>query len=136
MKRKVVGFSLLELMVVVVIIGILSSGGIFLYITVIKNAAKEAAEANTSAIHLVQQEYKSNYGSYYYTTSCQAQGTQQIITNLMDDDASLLKSDFDYCITGDQNKDTFVIKAHHKNNVTNNCEIHRNEKNEVEYKNC
>ena len=36
-------------MVVVVIIGILSTGGIFLYVKVKKNAAKEAAEAAAQA---------------------------------------------------------------------------------------
>ena len=134
MKRKVKGFSLMELMIVVVLIGILSAGGIIFYSDRAEQARIEAARVSTSSIRLLQQEYKSNNGSYYYTSGgCSSATTQQIISKLFDDSKELSEKDFYYCISGNQNSDTFKITA---KRITNNCQVMRDEKNNITESNC
>ena len=83
MIREIKGFSLMELMIVVVLIGILSASGILFFTDRAEQARIEAATVSTSAIHLVQQEYRSNNGSYYYTSAgCSSNTTNQIRTSL------------------------------------------------------
>ena len=99
---------------------------------------KKAAEIRTSSIHLGQEEYNSNNGVYYYTSGgCNSNTTQQINTNLFDGNSTYLsektKKEFYYCISGDSNSNTFKIIA---KSVSTNCEIHRDEKNNVTYNNC
>ena len=55
-------FTLMELMIVVVLIGILSSIGMIMFGDTKENAKKKVAEVSTSSIHLAQQEYISNNG--------------------------------------------------------------------------
>ena len=124
----------MELMIVIVLIGILSAGGIIFYGDRAEQARIEAAKVSTSSIHLVQQEYKSNNGSYYYTSGgCSSSTTQQIITNLFDGNKDLSEKDFYYCISGSSNSNTFKITA---KNIINNCQVMRDEKNEVTESNC
>lgn len=61
------GFTLLELLVVVAIIGILSSIGIVAYNGYTESAAQKAAENSLQAMTIAQQEYKSNNGTYFTT---------------------------------------------------------------------
>ena len=128
------GFTLMELMIVVVLIGILSSIGMIMYGDTQENAKKKVAEVSTSSIHLAQQEYISNNGSYYYTSGgCSSSTTQQIITNLFDGNKDLSEKNFYYCISGNLNSDTFKITA---KNIITNCQVMRDEKNNVTYSNC
>jgi len=99
---------------------------------------KKRAEISTAMIRLGQVEYNSNKGVYYYTSGgCNSNTTQQIITNLFDGNSTYLsektKKEFYYCISGDSNSNTYKITA---KSVSNNCEIHRDEKNNVTYNNC
>ena len=127
-------FTLMELMIVVVLIGILSSIGIIMFGGTKENAKKKVAEVSTSSIHLAQQEYISNNGSYYYTSGgCSSSTTQQIITDLFDGNKDLSEKDFYYCISGDPNLNTFKITA---KNITTNCQVMRDEKNNITDSGC
>ena len=128
------GFTLMELMIVVVLIGILSTIGIIMFGGTQDNAKKKIAEVSTSSIHLAQQEYFSNNSSYYYTSGgCSSSTTQQIITDLFDGNKDLSEKDFYYCISGNLNSNTFKITA---KNIITNCQVMRDEKNNVTYSNC
>ncbi len=134
MREKIKGFSLIELMIIIVIIGILSGLYIKYGTGVLSSAKKTIAESSTSSIHLAQTEYISNNGSYYYTSgSCSSATTQQIITNLLDSNKNLSEKDFYYCISGNSNSNTFKITA---KDITTNCKVMRDEKNEVTESNC
>ena len=127
-------FTLMELMIVVVLIGILSTIGIIIYVDIQENAKKKVAEVSTSSIHLAQQEYISNNGSYYYTSGgCSLNTTQQIITNLFDGNKDLSEKDFYYCISGNSSSNTFKITA---KNITTNCQVMRDEKNNITDSGC
>ena len=135
-KKKISGWILLLLI-----------GGflLFLFLSIFSvghppyvSEKKKAAELSTASIHLAQVEYNSNNGVYYYTSGgCNSNTTQQIITNLFDGNSTYLsektKKNFYYCIGGDSNSNTFKITA---KSVSTNCEIHRDEKNNVTYNNC
>lgn len=69
MKTKSSGFTLIELLVVVAIIGILSAVGIISYNGYITGSKKKSAESIVLQISLAQQEYYSENGEYYATTS-------------------------------------------------------------------
>ena len=128
------GFTLMELMIVVVLIGILSTIGIIMFGGTQDNAKKKIAEVSTSSIHLAQQEYISNNGSYYYTSGgCSSSTTQQIITNLFDGNKDLSEKYFYYCISGNLNSNTFKVTA---KNIITNCQVMRDEKNNITDSNC
>ena len=64
------GFSLIELLVVVAIIGILAAVGIVSYVGYVAGAQKTDAQNNMQAMYMVQEEYKaSNATNTYYTTN-------------------------------------------------------------------
>ena len=134
MERKIKGFSLMELMIVIAIIGILAAGGVMIFGSRAEQARIEAAKVSTSSIRLLQQEYMSNNGSYYYTSGgCSSTTTGQIISELFDGSKDLSEKDFYYCISGNSNSNTFKITAKNK---TTNCQIMRDEKNNVTESNC
>ena len=132
--KKNKGFSLIELLVVIVIIGILAG----LYIGTgggtLTDAKKKIAEASTGSVRLAQTEYFSNNGSYYYTSGgCSSTTTQQIITNLLDDNKDLPEKDFYFCISGSPNSNTYKITA---KAIITNCQIMRDEKNDITFSGC
>ena len=79
MRQHSRGFTLIELLVVVAIIGILSAVGVVSYSGYIEAVKKKQAVITLNSIYLAEQEYKSNNGEYYISTS-----QSNIVTNLFD----------------------------------------------------
>ena len=119
MNKK--AFTLIELLIVVALIGILSSIGVITFQGQIKASKQKKAEINLNSINLALQEYKSNNGSYYYVNNCSSTSNKTINDNLFDGVKNLAEKSedmvFQYCIT---NQDGFTIKA---TNPGTNCEI-------------
>ena len=68
MTTKSSGFTLVELLVVVAIIGVLSAIGIVSYSGYTKSAKVSSTKSIMQQIALMQTEYLSNVGGYYVTT--------------------------------------------------------------------
>ena len=113
MRRYSRGFTLIELLVVVAIIGILSAVGVTSYGGYKASAEKKQAEITLNSIYLAEQEYKSNNGEYYYSTS-----TSNLVTNLFDGIDDLSAQAYSFKTT---NANTLTITAIKKTNT--NCTI-------------
>ena len=80
------GFSLIELLVVVAIIGALAAIGTYAYNGYVEGARKTSAQSAMQQIALMQTEHYSITGGYYGTASCDpdAAGTSAINQTLFD----------------------------------------------------
>jgi type IV pilus assembly protein PilE len=128
MRRHSLGFTLIELLVVVAIIGIISAIGVVAYSGYKESAEKKKAELTLNSIYLAEEEYKSNNGSYFQSSSA-----TQIATELFDgkneDEFKNQNYQFSIKVSGD----TFQIKAKHK---TGSCTLTLNEKNKLTPSGC
>ena len=77
------------------------------------SAEKKQAEITLNSIYLAEQEYKSNYGEYYYNTS-----TSNLVTNLFDGIDDLSEQAYLFSTT---NANTLTIIATKKSD--SNCRI-------------
>lgn len=102
--RFIKGFTLIELLVVVALIGVLSAVGIIAYTGFIDSTKKSRAESTMQSIYLAQQEYNSNNGSYYLSTS-----TRNIVNELFDGVDDLSEQDYTFTITSSSGG--FCIRA-------------------------
>ena len=106
MKKKPDGFSLIELLVVVAILGALAGIGIVTYAGYTSSAKKSSAENVMQQIALMQTEQYSVFGSYYNDDgdNCTPSSgtTEKIDTTLFDADTdeNVISSDagYEYCV--------------------------------------
>lgn len=89
--RFTAGFTLLELLIVVAIIGILAGVGIPAYNGYITDSKEETAKNNLRSIAMMQSSYYSDNNSYYL-----ASNTSSINTNLFGKSTLDASGDYDY----------------------------------------
>ncbi len=65
------GFTMVELMIVVIIVGILAVASVPLYVNNVKRAIRTEAEATLGAIRSAERIYKAEYNTYTNATSAQ-----------------------------------------------------------------
>ena len=125
MRHNSQGFSLIELLVVVAILGILASVGMVSYQGYTWSAKKKAAELSLNSILLANEEYASDSGGYYYITSVSDGSSGEIEENLLDGKEVLPRDNWEFGIQGDESNQTLQIMASHK---TKDCTLTLTEK--------
>ena len=128
MRRHSLGFTLIELLVVIAILGIISAIGVVAYNGYIASAEQKKAELTLNSIYLAEEEYKSNNG-YYFASSSATQIATELFDGKNEDDFKKQSYQFSITVSGD----TFIIRAKHK---TGSCTLTLNQKSVLETPGC
>ena len=110
-------FTLIELLIVIALLGILSSIGVVTFTGHIASSHKKKAEVTINSIYLAQSEYQSN-NSEYCINSCNS--TSNIVNNLLDGVDNLSDQKYNFTISGNASNQTYTIQARHK---TSSCTL-------------
>lgn len=128
MRRHSLGFTLIELLVVIAILGIISAIGVVAYSGYKASAEQKKAELTLNSIYLAEEEYKSNNGSYFKSSSAK-EISEELFDGKNEDDLNKQSYQFSITVSGD----TFQIKARHK---TGSCTLTLNQKNKLTQSGC
>lgn len=139
MKKSKKGFTLLELLVVIALVGILSAIGIVTFTGTTNSAAQKSAENTLRSMALAQLEYRSNNQTYYGTAGTvqdctpTEQSTTLINTVLFGgtQTSNLQNQKFFFCSIATTS--TFVVRAKHKEKT---CTLSLNQKDESGQSGC
>ncbi len=104
------GFTLLELVITMGILGLIAAVGIPQYIGYADNAKVNTAKNNLRSIYLQQQEYYQRNSAYYATGATCGDAASSINTNLFNGSTIIVNDKFTYCIT-QTTADNFLATA-------------------------
>ena len=93
------GFTLIELVIALAIIGIIAAIGVPQYIGYADNARVSQVKNNLRNIYLQQQEYYQKNNAYYNTGVTCTDSATAINTNLFNGSNIVINDKFTYCIT-------------------------------------
>jgi prepilin-type N-terminal cleavage/methylation domain-containing protein len=93
------GFTIIELMIAVAILGIVAAIGVPQYIGYADNARVSQVKNNLRNIYLQQQEYYQKNSAYYKSGNTCTDSATVINTNLFNGSNIIINDKFTYCIT-------------------------------------
>jgi len=120
-QQNIKAFTVIELLIVVAILGVISSIAVPAYNDYIKTAKQEAAKNSLRAIVLAQTDYRSENNSYYGTSSS-SRVTPSINRDLFDNNKTLNESgDYYYWINRSGSRFTAYAQPKERGSLTKFC---------------